>query len=82
MNRRLLIVPAVGVFAVLAGRQFADQDVDIPPEPVFPTVVGAPSTQDWSQDDWVVNRSVDDPFEPSLGGVTSAARPGSDTVDR
>ena len=63
MNRRLLIVPVAGALA-LAGSQLLGGETELPPEPVFPTVVSQTS-DGWTDDDWSVNRFVDDPFSPS-----------------
>lgn len=66
MNRRLLILPVVGVAALAGSQLLGGDDTELPPEPVFPTVIGDTSTEDWTDDDWSVNRFVDDPFDASL----------------
>ena len=71
MNRRLLLVPVAGALAFGGSQLLAGGDDELPPEPVFPTVVGSQNAQDWTDDDWSVNRFVDDPFQPSLGSVPS-----------
>jgi hypothetical protein len=77
VNRRLLIIPVVGA-AVFAGSQLiAGDDAELPPEPVFPAVVGSPNAQDWTTEGWSVNRFVDDPFQPSLGDDTTPFAGGS-----
>lgn len=71
MSRHLVIVSVVGVLAIVTIQQFADGDTEVPPEPTFPTVDITQSSSNWSQDDWSVSRSIDDPFEPSLERVDS-----------
>ena len=66
MNRRLLILPVVGVAALAGSQLLTGGDSEPPPEPVFPTAVGSPTSQDWTQDGWSVNRFVDDPFQPTI----------------
>ena len=72
MNRRLLIVPVVGVAALAGSQLLSGGESELPPEPVFPTVVGTDTSQDWTDDDWSVNRFVDDPFEASFAGQPPA----------
>lgn len=73
MNRRLLIVPVVGVAALAGSQLLSGGESELPPEPVFPTVVGNETSQGWTDDDWSVNRLVDDPFNASLVGQPTAS---------
>ncbi|MEM9466651.1 MAG: hypothetical protein AAGA90_14860 [Actinomycetota bacterium] len=77
MNRRLLIVPVVGAVAFAGSQLVAGGDTELPPEPVFPTVVGDATTGDWTEDDWAVNRFVDDPFDATLPGQSATGDLGS-----
>ncbi len=64
MNRRHLALPIVAAIVALAGSRLLADDGDVPPEPVFPTVV-AETSSGWHDDDWAVDRFVDDPFDSS-----------------
>lgn len=68
MNRRLLLVPVIGVAAVAGSQLLSGGGSELPPEPVFPTAVATDANQGWTDDAWSVNRFVDDPFDAALTG--------------